>query len=52
LVRLPRSPRPPDCALWSGYRFEVIDVDHSKIDQVLVTAQADAARAAEAVPQA
>jgi CBS domain containing-hemolysin-like protein len=53
MVMLRRIPRRTDCALWSGYRFEVMDVDHSKIDQVLVTAQADAARAAaQALPQA
>jgi CBS domain containing-hemolysin-like protein len=46
MVTLRRIPRRTDCALWKGYRFEVMDVDSTRIDQVLVTPQADAAAAA------
>lgn len=48
MVMLRRIPRRTDCAQWGGYRFEVMDVDHTKIDQVLVTTQADAAQVAVA----
>jgi len=39
MVMLRRIPRRTDEVLWSGYRFEVMDVDSYKIDQVMVTAQ-------------
>jgi magnesium and cobalt exporter, CNNM family len=35
---LRRVPRRTDCAEWGGFRFEVLDVDSLRIDQVLVTA--------------
>ena len=38
MVMLRRIPRRTDEVLWSGYRFEVMDVDSYKIDQVMVTA--------------
>ncbi|NML16455.1 hemolysin family protein [Azohydromonas caseinilytica] len=41
MVRLRRIPRRTDRADWNGYRFEVIDVDSTRIDQVLVTALGD-----------
>jgi CBS domain containing-hemolysin-like protein len=37
MVMLRRIPRRTDTALSNGYRFEVLDVDNHKIDQVLVT---------------
>ncbi|NLD67591.1 MAG: HlyC/CorC family transporter [Limnobacter sp.] len=37
MVMLRRIPRRTDEVSWSGYRFEVMDVDGSKIDQVMVT---------------
>ena len=43
MVTLRRIPRRTDCAVWNGYRFEVMDVDSTRIDQVLVTPQAEAA---------
>jgi CBS domain containing-hemolysin-like protein len=43
MVTLRRIPRRTDCAVWNGYRFEVMDVDSTRIDQVLVTPHADAA---------
>jgi len=30
-------PRRTDSVLWGGHRFEVMDVDNYRIDQVLVT---------------
>jgi CBS domain containing-hemolysin-like protein len=38
MVMLRRIPRRTDEVLWSGYKFEVMDVDSYKIDQVMVTA--------------
>ena len=32
-----RVPRRTDSVDWGGYKFEVIDVDSYRIDQVLVT---------------
>ena len=37
MVMLRRVPRRTDCVEWGGYRFEVMDVDSYRIDQVLVT---------------
>ena len=37
MVMLRRVPRRTDQVLWSGHRFEVMDVDNYRIDQVLVT---------------
>lgn len=37
MVMLRRIPRRTDAFVWSGFRFEVLDVDSSRIDQVLVT---------------
>lgn len=37
MVMLRRIPRRTDTVSWSGYRFEVMDVDSFKIDQVMVT---------------
>ncbi|WP_157268913.1 hemolysin family protein [Azohydromonas aeria] len=37
MVMLRRIPRRTDHTTWNGWRFEVIDVDHTRIDQVLVT---------------
>ncbi len=37
MVMLRRVPRRTDSLLWSGHRFEVMDVDNYRIDQVLVT---------------
>ena len=46
IVMLRRIPRRTDSVNWSGYKFEVMDVDSYRIDQVLVTqlAHAEAAR--------
>ncbi len=37
MVMLRRVPRRTDRVDWGGYRFEVMDVDSYRIDQVLVT---------------
>ena len=37
MVQLRRIPRKTDAVTWGGYRFEVLDVDRYKIDQVMVT---------------
>ncbi len=37
MVMLRRVPRRTDTVQWGGYRFEVMDVDSYRIDQVLVT---------------
>jgi CBS domain containing-hemolysin-like protein len=46
MVMLRRVPRRTDSVSWAGYKFEVMDVDSYRIDQVLVT------RAAVASPPA
>jgi CBS domain containing-hemolysin-like protein len=37
MVMLRRIPRRTDRLTWNGFRFEVLDVDSYRIDQVLVT---------------
>lgn len=37
MVMLRRVPRRTDHVIWDGHRFEVMDVDNYRIDQVLVT---------------
>ncbi|AXY57364.1 HlyC/CorC family transporter [Acinetobacter chinensis] len=37
MFRLRKIPRPADAVIYGGYKFEVVDVDHFKIDQLLVT---------------
>ncbi|MBX3586507.1 MAG: HlyC/CorC family transporter [Ramlibacter sp.] len=37
MVMLRRVPRRTDSVTWAGYKFEVMDVDSYRIDQVLVT---------------
>ncbi|MEY4766209.1 MAG: hypothetical protein RI907_2882, partial [Pseudomonadota bacterium] len=43
MVRLRRIPRKTDAVAWGGFRFEVLDVDRYKIDQVMVTREPVAA---------
>ena len=40
MVMLRRVPRRTDHVVWTGHRFEVMDVDNYRIDQVLVTREA------------
>ncbi|WP_455554908.1 hemolysin family protein [Comamonas sp.] len=44
MVMLRRVPRRTDSVDWDGFRFEVMDVDSYRIDQVLVTRLSDAER--------
>ena len=37
MYQLRKIPRPADATIFGGYKFEVVDVDHFKIDQLLVT---------------
>jgi len=37
MYQLRKIPRPADTVIFDGYKFEVVDVDHFKIDQLLVT---------------
>ncbi|MCY1463766.1 hypothetical protein D9M71_817090 [compost metagenome] len=37
MYRLRKIPRPADFVEFGGYKFEVVDVDNFKIDQLLVT---------------
>ncbi|MEQ1319935.1 hemolysin family protein [Acinetobacter guillouiae] len=37
MYQLRKIPKPADTVIFSGYKFEVVDVDHFKIDQLLVT---------------
>ena len=45
MVMLRRVPRRTDRLSWDGHRFEVLDVDNHRIDQVLVTREPPAAPA-------
>ena len=40
MVMLRRIPKRTDVVVWGGFRFEVMDVDSYKIDQVMVTREA------------
>ncbi|MCM1935971.1 hemolysin family protein [Acinetobacter radioresistens] len=37
MYQLRKIPRPADVVIYTNYKFEVVDVDHFKIDQLLVT---------------
>jgi CBS domain containing-hemolysin-like protein len=52
MVMLRRVPRRTDTVVWGGYRFEVMDVDSYRIDQVLVSriVEASATTAPAATP--
>ncbi|MDO5650810.1 MAG: hemolysin family protein [Moraxella sp.] len=43
MYRLRKIPRPADWVAHENFKFEVVDIDHYKIDQVLVTRMADVA---------
>nr|WP_203525579.1 hemolysin family protein [Crenobacter caeni] len=44
MYMLRKIPRRTDCVVWEGYKFEVVDIDNHKIDQILVTRQDAAAK--------
>ncbi|MCL6263990.1 hemolysin family protein [Craterilacuibacter sp. RT1T] len=48
MYMLRKIPKRTDCVVWEGYKFEVVDIDNHKIDQILVTRQADTAQLTEA----
>ncbi len=52
MYRLRKVPRRTDFVVYAGYKFEVVDIDNYRIDQVLVTREGEAkpAVAAEAAP--
>ena len=37
MVMLRRIPRRTDVVEWEGWRFEVVDVDSHRVDQVMIT---------------
>jgi CBS domain containing-hemolysin-like protein len=50
MYMLRKVPKPTDSVEYEGMRFEVLDVDHYRIDQLLV--KRIGARGAPSVPQA
>ena len=52
MVMLRRIPRRTDAVHWNGYRFEVLDVDSYRIDQVLVTRTTQSAQPLQAKAEA
>ncbi|MFC5521232.1 hemolysin family protein [Polaromonas jejuensis] len=46
MVMLRRVPRRTDSVIWGGYKFEVLDVDSYRIDQVMVSRISESAAAA------
>ncbi|WP_216933900.1 MULTISPECIES: hemolysin family protein [unclassified Acinetobacter] len=50
MFKLRKIPRPADSVIHAGYKFEVVDVDHFKIDQLLVTRIVDAPEMIEKDP--
>jgi CBS domain containing-hemolysin-like protein len=48
MVMLRRIPKRTDQVVWEGWRFEVVDVDSHRVDQVMITRVAPAAPAAPA----
>jgi len=37
MIQMGRVPRPADTFEWDGYRFEVVDMDGTRVDKVLIT---------------
>ena len=52
MVMLRRIPRRTDTVQWGGYRFEVMDVDSYRIDQVMVSRLGGASVGTAANPSA
>ncbi|MDY0071773.1 MAG: hemolysin family protein [Thauera sp.] len=48
MYRLRKVPKRTDAVVYEGYKFEVVDIDNYRIDQVLVTREISAASATEA----
>jgi putative hemolysin len=51
MSRMGRVPRAADHFEWNGYRFEVVDMDGTRVDKVLVTRLAQQAKAGEGEQQ-
>lgn len=51
MYSLRRMPKLTDAVSYGGYKFEVVDIDHHRIDQLLVTRLKDPAKE-EAAPAA
>ena len=51
MYKLRKIPRPADTVIFAGYKFEVVDVDHFKIDQLLVTRLLESDEAPESVEE-
>ena len=47
MYKLRKIPRPADAVIFGDYKFEVVDVDHFKIDQLLVTRLLETTETAE-----
>ena len=52
MVMLRRVPRRTDSVSWDGYKFEVLDVDSYRIDQVMVSRLGGASVGTAANPSA
>ena len=52
MVMLRRVPRRTDSVSWGGYKFEVLDVDSYRIDQVMVSRQGSSAGDGAPAPEA
>ena len=52
MVMLRRVPRRTDSVSWDGYKFEVLDVDSYRIDQVMVSRLGGAPGASAPSPSA
>lgn len=51
MYQLRKIPRPADVVIYNNYKFEVVDVDHFKIDQLLVTRMLEAGAATAETPE-
>ncbi|MCK9508859.1 MAG: hypothetical protein M0Q54_10525, partial [Pigmentiphaga sp.] len=47
---LRKIPKPTDFVSYGGFKFEVVDVDHYRIDQLLVTRLPDASEPTPILP--
>ncbi len=51
MIQMGRVPRSADAFDWGGYRFEVVDMDGTRVDKVLVTRLPEPERQAEPEPE-
>lgn len=50
MIQVGRVPRPADTFDWGGYRFEIVDMDGTRVDKVLVTRIAQPETSAQEEP--